>query len=271
MGPWNRKVSLDITLWLLFPSDSKFPLYFTFIYPFSVLPNVCFCPYFICSFATDFHQPVSFQVIQISSFYNHSWFQTLGSVWLDEFQIHEWESNCGSIIFLRPWSKGNFRNEDWMELGKLFHMFSSGNLQAFPNHASQWQHECEFYSFHREWGYRWKCVYVSMSFFFFYETVFIHFWTLPPLIINLQLHTFGQTVKLKSWFYKSFESSVTYKLLSHWHQACALLSSISGFQWPLLSLASNKILSASSLFDWLLKEGFSPPFHLFNNLSTHSL
>ncbi|KAF5920111.1 hypothetical protein HPG69_006381, partial [Diceros bicornis minor] len=94
--------------------------------------------------ARDFHEP-------ISSFYNCSWVQNLALGWLDELQTHRWESNSGTFIFLWPWSKGKFTNEDLMELGKLFHMFSIGFLQAFHSHASQWQLECEFCFFHREW------------------------------------------------------------------------------------------------------------------------
>ncbi|XP_008507994.2 T-cell surface glycoprotein CD1a-like isoform X1 [Equus przewalskii] len=92
----------------------------------------------------DFHEPASFRIIQISSFYNHFWIQNLGSGWLGELQTHGWESNSGNIIFLWPWSKGNFSNKDLMELGKLFHMFSTGFLQAFCNHASQWRFEYPF-------------------------------------------------------------------------------------------------------------------------------
>ncbi|XP_070122334.1 T-cell surface glycoprotein CD1a isoform X1 [Equus caballus] len=89
----------------------------------------------------DFQEPVSFQIIQISSFYNSSWVQNLGSGWLDELQTHGWESSSGTIIFLWPWSKGNYSNEEWMELEKLFRMSSIGIPQMFHNLASQWQLE----------------------------------------------------------------------------------------------------------------------------------
>ncbi|XP_058395516.1 T-cell surface glycoprotein CD1a-like isoform X3 [Diceros bicornis minor] len=92
----------------------------------------------------EFHEQVSFQIIQIASFYNQSWVQNLGSGWLGELQTHGWDSNSDTIIFLWPWSKGNFSNEDLTELGKLFHVFSIGFLQAFHNHASQWQLEYPF-------------------------------------------------------------------------------------------------------------------------------
>ena len=121
-----------------------------------------FCPYFVGSFDTDFQEPVSFQIIQISSFYNRSWVQNLGSGWLDELQTHGWESSSGTIIFLWPWSKGNYSNEEWMELEKLFRMSSIGIPQMFHNLASQWQLECEFGSLLGEWGYGWE-VYVFLN------------------------------------------------------------------------------------------------------------
>nr|XP_008506324.1 PREDICTED: T-cell surface glycoprotein CD1a-like [Equus przewalskii] len=92
----------------------------------------------------DFQEPVSFQIIQISSFYNGSWVQNLGSGWLDELQTHGRESSSGTIIFLWPWSKGNYSNEEWMELEKLFRMSSIGIPQMFHNLASQWQLEYPF-------------------------------------------------------------------------------------------------------------------------------
>ncbi|XP_014653169.1 PREDICTED: T-cell surface glycoprotein CD1a-like [Ceratotherium simum simum] len=92
----------------------------------------------------DFQEPVSFQIIQISSFYNRSWVRTLGSGWLGELQTHGWVSDTGTIIFLWPWSKGNFSNEEWKEQEKLLHLSSIENLQTIHNHASQWQLEYPF-------------------------------------------------------------------------------------------------------------------------------
>ncbi|XP_014653166.1 PREDICTED: T-cell surface glycoprotein CD1a-like isoform X1 [Ceratotherium simum simum] len=92
----------------------------------------------------DFQEPVSFQIIRIYSFYNHSWVQTLGSGWLGELQTHGLESNSGSYIFLWPWSKGNFSNEEWKEQEKLCFTSSIQLIQAFQNHASQWQLDYPF-------------------------------------------------------------------------------------------------------------------------------
>ncbi|XP_058395522.1 T-cell surface glycoprotein CD1a-like isoform X2 [Diceros bicornis minor] len=89
----------------------------------------------------DFQEPVSFQLIQISSFYNRSSEENLGSGWLGELQTHGWESNSGTIFFLWPWSKGNFSNEEWMDLKESLHTMSIGFLQALHDYASQWQLE----------------------------------------------------------------------------------------------------------------------------------
>ncbi|NP_001239236.1 T-cell surface glycoprotein CD1a-like isoform X1 [Equus przewalskii] len=87
----------------------------------------------------DFQEPISFQIIQISSFYNRSWVQTLGSGWLGELQVHGWKTNPGGIIFLWPWSKGNFSNEEMMELENFFRGTVTGIHWAFHNLASEWQ------------------------------------------------------------------------------------------------------------------------------------
>ncbi|XP_078211455.1 T-cell surface glycoprotein CD1a-like [Callithrix jacchus] len=73
--------------------------------------------------ADGFKEPVSFRVIQISSFYNHSWERNLGSGWLGDLQTHTWDSNSSTIIFLWPWSRGTFSNEEWMDLETLFRIY----------------------------------------------------------------------------------------------------------------------------------------------------
>ncbi|XP_070123086.1 CD1a6 molecule [Equus caballus] len=93
----------------------------------------------------DFQEPTSFRVIYISSFYNRSWVQALGSAWLGELQTHGWESHTGTLIYLRPWSKGNFSNKEMTEMEKLSRMTSIGLNQVFHNHASQWQLEYPFH------------------------------------------------------------------------------------------------------------------------------
>ncbi|XP_044904700.1 T-cell surface glycoprotein CD1b-1-like [Felis catus] len=91
----------------------------------------------------DFQEPISFRTILTTSFCNHSWTQNQGSAWLDELQTRGWASKTGAFIFLWPWSRGNFSNEELMEQEKSFHTFSTRFPLIFQDHASQWQLECE--------------------------------------------------------------------------------------------------------------------------------
>ncbi|XP_077012692.1 T-cell surface glycoprotein CD1a-like [Tamandua tetradactyla] len=92
-----------------------------------------------------FQKPVSYHIIQISYIYNHSWVQSLGSGWLDELQTHGWESDSGTIIFLWPWSKGNFSDKELMDLEQLFRMYFIGFLREIQNYESTFQlkYPCE--------------------------------------------------------------------------------------------------------------------------------
>uniref|UniRef100_A0A8C4L1D5 Ig-like domain-containing protein n=1 Tax=Equus asinus TaxID=9793 RepID=A0A8C4L1D5_EQUAS len=94
-----------------------------------------------CDNKDGFQEPISFEIIRIHTFYSRSWVQTLGSIWVDELQTHKWDSNSGNYIFLWPWSKGNFSNEEWIEQEKLCSTFSIQLIRAFQNRASQWQLE----------------------------------------------------------------------------------------------------------------------------------
>nr|XP_015104570.2 T-cell surface glycoprotein CD1a-like [Vicugna pacos] len=85
-----------------------------------------------------FQEPVSFQIIRIFSFYNHSWEHSLGSGWLGELQTHSMDSSSDTVIYLWPWSRGNFSNEELMEVTRLFQTFFIRFAQAFHNHAIQW-------------------------------------------------------------------------------------------------------------------------------------
>ena len=100
-------------------------------------------PMSICSSGTDFQEPISFRTILATSFCNRSWTQNQGSAWLDELQTHGWDSKTGAFIFLWPWSRGNFSNEELMEQEKSFHTFSTRFPLIFQEHASQWQLECD--------------------------------------------------------------------------------------------------------------------------------
>ncbi|KAM8786880.1 T-cell surface glycoprotein CD1b-2-like [Rhynchonycteris naso] len=58
---------------------------------------------------------ITFKLIQISSFVNSTCTQNQGSGWLDDLQIHHWDSDSGTAIFLKPWSKGNFSDVELTE------------------------------------------------------------------------------------------------------------------------------------------------------------
>ncbi|KAF4021185.1 hypothetical protein G4228_012956 [Cervus hanglu yarkandensis] len=89
----------------------------------------------------DFQEPITFQIIRISSFYSRFLTQNLGSAWLNELQTHAWENNSDTVIYLHPWSKGNFSDEELIEVEKILHTFFIRLGQALYNHASQWKLE----------------------------------------------------------------------------------------------------------------------------------
>ncbi|XP_010845139.1 PREDICTED: T-cell surface glycoprotein CD1a-like isoform X1 [Bison bison bison] len=92
----------------------------------------------------DFQEPITFKIIRISSFYSQFFAQNLGSAWLDELQTHAWDNNSDRVIYLRPWSKGNFSNEELMDVENVLHTFFIRLGQVLHNHASQWRLEYPF-------------------------------------------------------------------------------------------------------------------------------
>ncbi|VTJ66049.1 Hypothetical predicted protein [Marmota monax] len=76
-------------------------------------------PTFYLFFITGFEEPVSYHLLQTSSFHNHSWVH-VGSGWLGELQIHRWNSSSGTFIYLYPWSRGNFSNRELVDLERFF-------------------------------------------------------------------------------------------------------------------------------------------------------
>ncbi|XP_074174874.1 T-cell surface glycoprotein CD1b isoform X2 [Rhinolophus sinicus] len=91
-----------------------------------------------------FQGPTSFHVIQISSFANSTWAQNQGSGWLGDLQIHGWDSTAGTAIFLKPWSKGNFTNEEVTELEELFRVYLVGFIRVIQDHVSEFQMKYPF-------------------------------------------------------------------------------------------------------------------------------
>uniref|UniRef100_A0A8C5KB80 Ig-like domain-containing protein n=1 Tax=Jaculus jaculus TaxID=51337 RepID=A0A8C5KB80_JACJA len=55
---------------------------------------------------------LSFHILHIASFANHSWAHAEGSGWLGELQVHVWDSVTGTIRFLKPWSQ--VKPEAWL-------------------------------------------------------------------------------------------------------------------------------------------------------------
>uniref|UniRef100_A0A8D2ANQ7 Ig-like domain-containing protein n=1 Tax=Sciurus vulgaris TaxID=55149 RepID=A0A8D2ANQ7_SCIVU len=80
-----------------------------------------------------FGEPVSYHLIQTSSFHNHSWVH-LCSGWLGELQTHRWNSSSGTFIFLYPWSRGNFSDKEWIDLEKFFWINFIGFQEFYTHH-----------------------------------------------------------------------------------------------------------------------------------------
>lgn len=126
---------------------SLFPYVPIFLHPFTLSPLSFLC--LSASHVLGTHhpageEPLSFRLLQISSFANHSWESTQGSGWLGEVQTHRWDRALGTISYMLPWSQGNFTKEELEGIHAIlqlyFHLFP-GQVQA---RASQFQLECEF-------------------------------------------------------------------------------------------------------------------------------
>lgn len=118
------------------PISSCFPLFFFFTFLILPLP-------------TAFQGPTTFHLNQISSFANSTWAQNQGSGWLGDVQIHGWDSESGSAIFLKPWSKGNLSDEEVTELEELFRVYLIGFIRVVQDHVSEFQLTCECRSLQR--------------------------------------------------------------------------------------------------------------------------
>ncbi|XP_068819871.1 T-cell surface glycoprotein CD1b-3 [Capricornis sumatraensis] len=91
-----------------------------------------------------FQGPTSFHLIQISTFANSTWTQNQGSGWLDDLQIHGWDSDSGTAIFLKPWSKGNLSDEEVVELEELFRADFIEFTRGVQDIVSEFQFEYPF-------------------------------------------------------------------------------------------------------------------------------
>ncbi|KAG3280989.1 T-cell surface glycoprotein CD1a-like [Ictidomys tridecemlineatus] len=87
-----------------------------------------------------FEEPVSYHVIRISTFQNHTWAH-LASGWLGELQTHSWNISSSTFIHLYPWSRGNFSKRELMDLERFFWVHIIGVQEFFMDHLMS---ECEF-------------------------------------------------------------------------------------------------------------------------------
>lgn len=101
------------------------------------------CPSVALPEPADLQGPTSYRVIQISSFANSSWAQNQGSEWLGDMQIHGWDADAGRAVFLKPWSKGNFSDEEMVELEEIIQVYLSGFILEVQDHAPEFQMQCE--------------------------------------------------------------------------------------------------------------------------------
>ncbi|KAM6217199.1 antigen-presenting glycoprotein CD1d-like [Rhynchocyon petersi] len=68
----------------------------------------------------------TFRALQISSFDNSSWMRTDCSAYLGEVQTHIWYNESSTIRGLKPWSRGNFSDQQWEMLQHLFMIYRNG-------------------------------------------------------------------------------------------------------------------------------------------------
>nr|KAF6412878.1 CD1e molecule [Molossus molossus] len=78
-------------------------------------------------------EPPAFYLLQTSSFANHSWQHTQSSAWVGELQTHRWDNDMGTIVFLRPWSQGNFSEEELKHLQALLQLY----FHSFPSQVQE--------------------------------------------------------------------------------------------------------------------------------------
>nr|XP_058933067.1 T-cell surface glycoprotein CD1b-1-like [Kogia breviceps] len=91
-----------------------------------------------------FQGPTSYHIIQILTFANSTCPQSQASGWLDDFQIHGDDSGSGTAIFLKPWSKGNFSDEEIIELEDLLRSYFMRFTRKVQDYVSKFQVEYPF-------------------------------------------------------------------------------------------------------------------------------
>ncbi|KAM5237540.1 T-cell surface glycoprotein CD1b-like [Ctenodactylus gundi] len=92
----------------------------------------------------DLQGPTTFHVIQTSSFFNNTWAQNQVSGWMSDLQTHGWDRDSGTIMFLKPWAKGNLTDGKISELEMIFRVFFYGFIEEVQDLASEFQIEYPF-------------------------------------------------------------------------------------------------------------------------------
>ncbi|XP_066228441.1 T-cell surface glycoprotein CD1b-2-like [Saccopteryx leptura] len=86
-----------------------------------------------------FQGTTTFKFIQISSFVNNTCAQNQASGWLDDLQIHGWDSDSGTAIFLKPWSKGNFSDVELTEVVEILQIYLTRFLRVVQELVHEYQ------------------------------------------------------------------------------------------------------------------------------------
>ncbi|XP_016074176.1 PREDICTED: T-cell surface glycoprotein CD1e, membrane-associated-like [Miniopterus natalensis] len=89
-------------------------------------------------------EPMTFHLLQISSYANQSWENTQSSAWLGELQTHRWDNALGTIDLLWPWSQGNFSKKELENIQALLQLYFHSFPQEVRKFSSQFQFEYPF-------------------------------------------------------------------------------------------------------------------------------
>lgn len=86
---------------------------------------------------------VYFQIMQISSFYNHSWAENWFSSWLGELQIDRWDSELNTLVFLQSWSRDSLSHKELVDMQTSLHAHFIRFTEETQTFAHKLQLECE--------------------------------------------------------------------------------------------------------------------------------
>uniref|UniRef100_A0A2R8N0H0 CD1e molecule n=1 Tax=Callithrix jacchus TaxID=9483 RepID=A0A2R8N0H0_CALJA len=98
-------------------------------------------PQALQSYRLAAEEPLAFRMLQTSSFANHSWAHSEGSGWLGDLQTHGWDTVLGTIRFLKPWSHGNFSQQELKNLQSLLQLYFHGFIRIVQAYAGHFQFE----------------------------------------------------------------------------------------------------------------------------------